>query len=70
MVHFKLAYGSITAAKAFPDGIGVAAILFKSDGINHEYGPLYVFFISNSKSIVPSIFHFSHTLLVLFIFPF
>ena len=45
MVHFKLAYGNLTAAKGHLDGVGVAAVLFKADDDNHEYKPLYVIII-------------------------
>jgi hypothetical protein len=42
LVHFKLAYGTLAEAKTHPDGLAVAAFLFKADGNNHEYKPLYV----------------------------
>ena len=52
MVHFKLAYGNLTAAKTHPDGVGVAAVLFKADDDNHEYKPLYVIIISNLLNLI------------------
>ena len=42
LVHYKLAYGTITAAKTYPDGLGVLAILFDADHSNYDYDALEV----------------------------
>jgi len=42
LVHWKLSYGNITAAKNHADGLAVLSILFKADHDNHEYDPLEV----------------------------
>ena len=42
LVHYKLSYGTITAAKTHPDGLGVLGILFDADHSNHDYDALEV----------------------------
>ena len=42
LVHYKLSYGTITAAKEESDGLGVLGILFDADHSNHDYDALEV----------------------------
>jgi hypothetical protein len=52
LVHWKMAYGSLTAAKTHSDGLAVLSLLFEADHDNHDYDALVVTRLCFRESIL------------------